>query len=181
MDRYKTLSKFVALALRHQPQRYGLTLDPQGWVALDLLIAAIRRHQRHWPQVTSDDLKRMIAQSDKARFELADGRIRATYGHSIAKKISHLPAAPPERLYHGTSPHAAQAIALHGLKPMKRQYVHLSSQRETAIKVGKRKAATPVILIIEAQKAAAAGLVFYHGNDDTWLCEAIPPAFLCTQ
>jgi putative RNA 2'-phosphotransferase len=36
----KQLSKTLAHALRHAPEEYNLTLDPEGWVGLDDLLAA---------------------------------------------------------------------------------------------------------------------------------------------
>ena len=38
------LSKEVSYALRHHPEEYGLVLDAEGWVALDMLVDALRAH-----------------------------------------------------------------------------------------------------------------------------------------
>lgn len=37
-------SKFLSLVLRHDPERVSLTLDAAGWVAVDVLLAAVNRH-----------------------------------------------------------------------------------------------------------------------------------------
>jgi putative RNA 2'-phosphotransferase len=57
---------------------------------------------------------------------------------------------------------------------MGRQYVHLSADRETASSVGLRKGASPVILVVDAATAAAAGITFYEGNDLVWLADYVP-------
>jgi len=113
-----------------------------------------------WKDLCSSDLERAIAHSEKKRHELRDGRIRARYGHSTPHKISMKPADRPLLLYHGTSPEAAGWIRVGGLKPMGRQYVHLAVDRETAERVGGRKAKEPVVLVVEAARAHATGLRF---------------------
>jgi putative RNA 2'-phosphotransferase len=60
---------------------------------------------------------------------MADGRIRALYGHSVPGKLELAASAPPARLYQGTSPQALGAIRQADLQPMARQYVHLSNNR----------------------------------------------------
>ena len=39
-----TVSKYLAKYLRHAPQDLGLTLQPGGWVPIDDLLAAARKH-----------------------------------------------------------------------------------------------------------------------------------------
>lgn len=175
---YKRLSKTIARALRHAPEDYGLELDRAGWVSVDDLLAALRKKRRDWCDLTQSDLETMIARSDKRRYELEDGRIRAYYGHSVPQIIEKEAAEPPETLYHGTSSGSAAHIAREGLQAMNRQYVHLSTDEATARMVGSRHAPQPVILIVRAREAHAAGVRFYLGNDDVWLADVIPPEFI---
>lgn len=69
-------------------------------------------------------------------------------------------------------------ILAEGLRSMARQYVHMSADHETANIVGKRKDSQPVLLSIYAEKAASAGIVFYHGNHVVWLADYIPAEFI---
>ncbi|MEJ7732202.1 MAG: dienelactone hydrolase family protein [Polyangiaceae bacterium] len=71
------LSKVVAHALRHDPERYGIELDRSGWVAVDDLIAGLRMASRRWRDLTPAALQEMAGASAKQRFELRAGRIRA--------------------------------------------------------------------------------------------------------
>ncbi len=175
---YRQLSKTIAVALRHDPEKFGLTLDAEGWTPVKDLLAALRSRRREWRNLTEADLAAMIEQSTKRRYELADGRIRAYYGHSIAEKIEKTPAEPPQVLYHGTTPQAVASILADGLKPMSRQYVHLSTDSQTARLVARRRTAAPVILEVQALAAHRAGIAFYLGNEDVWLAEHIPPQFI---
>jgi putative RNA 2'-phosphotransferase len=109
---------------------------------------------------------------------MRDGQIRALYGHSLPGKLKKTKAAPPESLFHGTSPKVLAEIKATGLRPMGRQYVHLSVDRDMAVAVGRRKSREPMVLIIAAAQANTAGHSFYLGNDKVWLADNIAPAFI---
>ena len=62
---------------------------------------------------------------------------------------------------------------------MNRQYVHLSSDLDTAVRVGKRHDSRPVIFEVQAGQMYRNGAVFYHsGNDGTWMCETVNPKYI---
>lgn len=171
------LSKTVSHALRHQPWLYELEPDEEGWVPIEDLLAALR--ERHmWRTLSEVDLAAMVEGSDKQRYELRDGRIRALYGHSLPGKLSREPAGPPAILYHGTSPGAVASILAGGLRPMGRQYVHLSIDEVTALQVGRRKSSHPIILTIAAGDAYENGVPFYRGNDLVWLADTIAAPYI---
>ncbi len=115
---------------------------------------------------------------EQERFEIIGDRYRALYGHSIPTKIKKIVKEPPRILYHGTSHRALDSIVKEGLKPMDRQYVHLSFDKSTAISVGKRWDENPVFLAIDAYRAYEEGISFYEGNDSVWLCDEIPPKYI---
>lgn len=177
MDLIK-LSRAVSHALRHEPWLYELELDEAGWVPAAALFIALRAENRSWSSLNEADLALMIARSDKKRYELRDGRIRALYGHSTPQRLLREQAEPPGVLYHGTSPEAAEQIKREGLKPMGRQYVHLSIDTATANQVGRRKAKAPAILRVNAESAHVGGILFYRGNELVWLADDIPPEFI---
>ena len=171
------LSRVVSHALRHEPWVYELELDGQGWVSLESLVEALRL-ERDWSALTVADVESMVSGASKQRHEVRDGRIRALYGHSVQGRIERASAQPPPRLFHGTSPGTVAVIRVQGLRPMGRQFVHLSVDRDTARAVGKRKAPNPVILVVEAQVAAEAGVAFYAGNEKVWLADEDSPAII---
>ncbi|KMN29945.1 RNA 2'-phosphotransferase [Chromobacterium sp. LK1] len=178
---YQNLSRTVSHALRHEPWLYELELDDAGWVPLTALLAALRVERREWRDLGLADLLEMIARSEKKRHEIDGDRIRAFYGHSLPGKLSKQQSAPPAWLYHGTSPEVAELIQREGLRPMGRQYVHLSVDTATAMQVGGRKAAAPVLLKVDATAAYAAGAAFYHGNEMVWLADEVPAEFIMLQ
>ena len=175
---YIRLSKTMSHALRHKPERLGLTLDPEGFVDAELLAERITRTGKFDRTVTVADFEHIIATAEKHRFELRGGSIRAMYGHSVDILVQQTPARPPELLYHGTAHRFLEAIRAEGLKPMDRQYVHCSPTPEWAERVGNRRDRAPAILVVHARAAHAAGVPFYTCNDQVWLSGPIPPEFI---
>lgn len=174
----RRLSKTIAHALRHAPHLYELELDEGGWAEVETLLQALRQHREQWRGLGVEDLERMMASAAKQRYEMQGGRIRALYGHSLPGKLARVPAEPPEALYHGTAPATARVILEDGIRPMSRQYVHLSVDVETAMEVGRRKGAAPVLLRVQARRAhEEEGVAFYEGNELVWLADFVPGAY----
>jgi len=172
------LSRTLAHALRHEPERYELELDSEGWTPIEAVVATLRNKRPDWQHLTATDIAEAIGGSSKRRYEMADGRIRALYGHTTPVKLARASAVPPGWLYHGTSPHALDAIRQSGLKPMTRQHVHLSFRRADAYQAGRRKHPKPVVLLVRAAEAAAAEVSFYLVSDGLWLADRIPWRFI---
>ncbi|HEY6125108.1 MAG TPA: RNA 2'-phosphotransferase, partial [Steroidobacteraceae bacterium] len=105
--------------------------------------------------------------------------IRANYGHSFAERVAHDRQTPPALLLHGTTEAAAPLILRDGLRPMKRQYVHMTPDRELALRVGARRG-KPRIVKVAALAALEDGVVFYRANESFWLADSIPPKYLST-
>lgn len=174
---YNKLSKELSYVLRHAPWSAGLELDEEGWVRTDHLVEALREREE-WEQLHEDDLKKMIDAISKKRHELAGGKIRAIYGHSVPDQIARERKRPPSVLYHGTSRSMLKLIMQQGLKPMARQNVHLSVGTDTAMNVGRRKDKEPVLLRIDAEQAWMNDIVFYEGDEIVWLADFIPAAYI---
>ncbi len=180
---YVELSKEIAHALRHEPWKYELELDEEGWTPVDQLLFALSEEER-WQGIRRGDLEAMIAAMDKRRYELSGDRIRALYGHSIPMCIRKERRTPPDVLYHGTARRFLPAILGagsapgQGLTPQRRQYVHLSVDTETARTVGCRRDGRPALLVVDAKRACADGVPFYFGNEKVWLADSIAPEYL---
>ena len=169
-------SKFLSLVLRHHPETIGISLDEQGWVEIDDLLAAANRSGK---KLTRRLLDRVVRENDKQRFAISsDGtRIRANQGHSVEVDLGLQPAQPPELLYHGTVARFMDSIRSSGLERGSRQYVHLSPDVETARKVGQRRG-RPVILAVESGRMWQDGHTFYQAENGVWLTDAVLPEYL---
>lgn len=178
MEREIELSKKIAFALRHQPEKYGLTLDDKGFVSIQKLISAFRKESR-WSDLSREEIELMIKNSEKKRYEIVDDKIRAYYGHSVPVKIIKEEKTPPDILYHGTDKRFLDSIMEQGLLSNGRQYVHLSQDVITADNVGKRRGGKSVILVIDSKNAYNNGIKFYYGgNDSIWLADFIPKEYI---
>lgn len=171
------LSKTMAYVLRHNPGEFNLVLDNEGWTEVNELLEAIKR-QTKYKDITITDIEKVVATDSKKRYELRDGQIRAVYGHSIKKKIEKRSSEPPTILFHGTTPQAAKTIREHGLKPMSRQYVHLSEDMDTANIVALRRTKAPEILKVRAKEAYLAGVFFSKETNGIWLADTVPPQYI---
>jgi putative RNA 2'-phosphotransferase len=169
-------SKFLSLILRHEPERVGLELGDAGWVGVDELLKAVNSHG---VSLTLDDLKHIVATSDKKRFAFSeDGlRIRASQGHSVEVDLQYAPQTPPELLYHGTATRFLHAIRQHGLQKMQRHDVHLSAETRVTLQVGGRHG-KPMLLTIRAGDMHRAGFVFRCSANGVWLVDHVPPQFI---
>lgn len=172
----KQTSKFLSLVLRHQPGRIGIELDNQGWIDIETLLA---KAAEHGTQITALELQKIVAENDKKRFTFSgDGtRIRAAQGHSVAVDLGITPSCPPDVLYHGTASQNLDAIRAKGLVPGSRQQVHLSSDAQTARKVGQRHG-KPHVLLVAAKEMQANGLLFYQSENGVWLTDHVPAVYL---
>ncbi|WP_328725723.1 RNA 2'-phosphotransferase [Streptomyces sp. NBC_00259] len=176
MDEQRTIkvSKYLSKHLRHQPERIGLALDPNGWVEIDELLRATAAHGF---RITRDELDHVVAANDKRRFMIDGARIRANQGHTVQVDLDLPVTEPPAYLYHGTVGRSLDVIRAEGLRPMARHHVHLSPDRETATHVGARRG-KPVVLSVDAGAMHRAGHVFHVSANGVWLTDAVPPEFL---
>lgn len=174
--RYKRLSKFLSLVLRHKPQEIGLTLDEQGWVDFPVLLKALEQTDLN---TNREELLAMAAANDKQRFsyDATSDRIRAAQGHSVEVELGYSPATPPAVLFHGTVGQFIDSIKKEGLLPRKRHHVHLSPDTETANIVGKRRGEA-IILSVDAARMAQDGLVFYRSENGVWLTDYVLPQYI---
>ncbi len=170
------LSKYLSYMLRHNPQSIGIELDNAGWVSVESLIAASRKHGK---DIRAKDIYEIIRHSDKQRFTLSrDGKyIRANYGHSINVELGYEPEQPPATLYHGTARRFVPTIRKQGLLPQNRQFVHLAVDRDSATTVGQRHG-RPVILDIDSRGMYQDGYTCYQSDAGIWLTKRVPPSYI---
>jgi putative RNA 2'-phosphotransferase len=174
----KETSKFISLILRHKPEAIGITLDEHGWANVDELIAGIAKTQ----PIDMAMLEQIVAEDEKQRYSFNEDKtlIRANQGHSIPVDVELEEKEPPEILYHGTGAKYVSSIDEQGLMPKSRLYVHLSSDEDTAKKVGQRHG-KPVIYVVKSGKMFCDGYRFYKSVNGVWLTKEVPLSYLEKQ
>lgn len=171
----KRVSKKLSLLLRHRPELYQLQLDKQGWCEIAELIASAKKN--NFP-ITQEILEKVVAENDKKRFAFSeDGKkIRANQGHSIPIELGYTSTEPPQFLYHGTATRFMKSIKMQGLQKRNRHHVHLSTDRDTALKVGARHG-VPIILTIQAGRMYQDGFEFFLSENGVWLTDVVPAKY----
>lgn len=169
-------SKFLSLILRHKPETIGLKLDENGWANINELITKTNQKGQ---LLTHELLDKIVSDNDKQRFVISDDglRIRANQGHSLQVDLKLEAKQPPDILYHGTATRFVSSILKMGLQAKSRQYVHLSSDIATAIKVGQRHGKT-IVFQVFAQKMSNDAHLFYLSENLVWLTKKVPTDYL---
>ncbi|WP_460827783.1 RNA 2'-phosphotransferase [Nostocoides australiense] len=173
------MSTRLSKVLRHRPETIGITLDENGWVDIDVLLVALAEHGL---PLTRQDLDRVVSENDKQRYTIDESgtRIRAAQGHSVAVRLDYVAQTPPDVLYHGTPRRNLGSILEHGLDKAERHAVHLSSDVETASRVGARRGEF-VVLVVDAAAMARDGFDFQRSRNGVWLTERVPTAYLSVR
>ena len=174
----KETSKFISLILRHKPESIGITLDEHGWANVDELITGISKTQ----PIDKSMLEQIVAEDEKQRYSFNEDKtlIRANQGHSISVDVDLEEKEPPEHLYHGTGEKYVDSIAVQGLIPKSRLYVHLTSDIDTAMKVGQRHG-KPIIYMVNSGEMFRDGYKFYQSVNGVWLTKEVPFSYMEKQ
>ena len=173
----KHTSKFISLILRHNPGAAGISLDEHGWANVQELIDGINRSDGHI--LDMEMLEEIVRTDEKQRYSFNEDHtlIRANQGHSIPVDVDLEEKIPPDILWHGTGEKYVSSIDRQGLIPKSRLYVHLSSDMETARKVGCRHG-RPVIYQVDCRRMVQDGYSFFLSANKVWLTKEVPVQYL---
>lgn len=173
------ISKFLSLILRHQPETIGIQLDPNGWADVRELL---EKANNHGIKFDREILNHIVETNSKKRFAFNDtlDKIRASQGHSIEVALGYTNQQPPAVLFHGTSEKSVPSILATGLEKRSRQHVHLSSDLETALKVGQRHE-KPFVFKVLAEQMYHDKFEFYLSDNGVWLTDNVPTKYLVTN
>ncbi len=177
MDDRET-SIFISLILRHKPEVIGITLDEHGWADVRELIEGVNRTH----PLTMARLEEIVRTDEKQRYSFNGDhtRIRANQGHSVPVDVEPERKVPPLILYHGTGKKYVSSILREGLIPKSRLYVHLSSDAETALNVGKRHGES-VVFAVDARRMEDDGYCFFLSVNGVWLTREVPVRYLSME
>lgn len=170
------ISKFLSLVLRHKPETISIQLDQNGWTDVNELI---EKANNYGVKFDKETLKHIVATNSKKRFAFNNtlDKIRASQGHSVDIELGYSNQKPPTILFHGTADKFVQSILDTGLEKRNRQHVHLSSDLETALKVGQRHG-KPFIFKVLAEQMYNDNFQFYISDNDVWLTDNVPTKYL---
>jgi putative RNA 2'-phosphotransferase len=168
------IGRMMALILRHQPEKFGLTMDGRGWVDLDGFVNAIldaRQNYSRW--LRKQHIEALVETDEKGRYQIDGGMIRATYAHSVNVNLDDLPEAQVDTLYFPVSEEEQDMVLEAGLRPSDRNMIHLSATPEKAYSAGRVHIADPLLLQIDVKKASDAGNFIFRAGKTVYVTEAV--------
>lgn len=164
----------MSLILRHKPEEIGIVLDDNGYTSVSILLEKLN--------IDIQDLDWIVDNNNKKRFAFNSDKtlIRANQGHSIETVDLELKEVenPPRFLLHGTSYKFLDSIYKDGLLKMSRNHVHLTEDKDTALKVGLRKDEDVILIFIDTEEYLKDGNKIYISENDVYLSDDIKSEYL---
>jgi len=172
------LSRIMAGALRHFPDKLGLIMDGRGWVDIASFIDALGTARSGFDWLRVHHIEALVATDLRGRYQIDGGMIRATYGHTIDVTLDDLPLADLDELYYPVTEEEADMIIEGGLHPTDRRKVHLSGSLGKAIEAGKVRTEEPLILRIDGKKIKKDGVKIYRASNDVYVTDEIDAKYI---
>lgn len=170
-QKYVQTSKKLSYLLRHCRNPLYIDLNG-GWASVDTILQVLHISKKDLDEIVETDAKTRYSYDETGK------KIRANQGHSIPGCVVSMEHPdPPDVLYHGTATRFLDSIMKNGLKPMSRQWVHISPDYETAIKVGQRHG-KPVVLLVHAKQFAEDGNELFLSSNAVWQAKDVPAIYL---
>ena len=127
-----SLGRILALVLRHAPEKFNVDMDINGWVNTRELSEAIGNQRRHYHWLRGWHFEAIANADEKGRYQVENGMIRATYGHSIELDLDLPTDDIPEALYYPCESGDVETLLEYGITAGDRKNVHLSRSIQNA-------------------------------------------------
>ena len=170
--------RIMAGVLRHFPDKFDLEMDKQGWVEATEFVEAVKLQRRHFHFLETKHLQAVVETDPKGRYQLNNGRLRATYAHTLDLDLDLPTDQNPEHLYFACSQEDSDEYLEHGLYPGDRNMVHLSSTRLNALEAGRHIIGRPIVLLVDVRAVEGAGHEIMKAGTTVYLTKDIPGEFL---
>lgn len=165
------LSKFFNYILGNRPYEFGLVPDKNGFVKIKQFLKAVTE-EKGYGFVRQQHINEIIISDYATKIEISDNLIRTTAREKLSdsKTTSNL----PKLLFSCVRNKAYPVVIEKGIRPMGRQHVILSSDRQMALRMGRRFDQSPVLLCVNTQQAKAKQIIFRHAGGSLYSTKFIP-------
>ncbi len=168
------IGRMMALILRHQPDKFNLTMDGRGWIDLEDFVEAIRRARPQYSRwLRTAHIEAVVETDEKGRYQIDGGMIRATYAHSVNVNLDDLPEAQVDHLYFPVSEEELDLVLESGLRPSDRNMIHLSATPDKAYSAGRVHIADPILLEVDVKASTDAGNFIFRAGKTVYITEAV--------
>ena len=165
------LSRFFNYILGNRPYEFGLVPDKNGFVKIKEFLKAVNE-EKGYGFVRQQHINEIIISDYSSKIETSDNLIRTTSREKLPD--SKTTGDMPKLLFSCVRKKAHPVIIEKGIRPMGRRHVILSSDRQMAIRMGKRFDQSPVLLCVNMQQAKAKKITFRHAGGSLYFTEFIP-------
>ena len=168
----RQLSKLLSYILGRRPYEFGLVLDENGFVSIQMLLKAIGE-EKDWKFIRETHFHELLLQEPNPPIELAGSRIRAVDRSRLP--MHTISPDPPKLLYVCVRQKAHAHVLEKGISPSAYPRVVLSSDRDMALRMGRRMDPKPILLSIICNKCREQGVLFYQAGGSLVTAGHIPP------
>jgi len=172
------VARTMAGVLRHFPERFNLKMDRHGWVDVREFIKAMveRQPRYHWLRV--HHIVALIETDPKGRYQISNGKMRATYGHSFEIELDLPTDNIPPRLYYPATAEEVAILLENGIKPADRRMVHLSKTAADAYSAGRVRTEKPELLEVAADEMVKERFVIQRAGRTVFITKEVPPKYI---
>jgi putative RNA 2'-phosphotransferase len=167
----KNNAKIIQYILGHRPDEFGLVLDEHGFIKIKTLIKALHEDVE-WRFMRMSCLKELVLSLDPPPIEINGALIRATDRRNLP--VIRRPSELPKLLFSSIRRRAYPVVMEKGLTPGGDGHVILVSNRDMAVRLGRRIDNDPVILAIQTAAAQSMGGDFEQYGRAIYLADVIP-------
>nr|HDN01142.1 hypothetical protein [Deltaproteobacteria bacterium] len=169
----KRLEKILFVMLGRRPDAFGIVLDKGGWLSIKELHRALDE-ETGMSHITPRGLIQFLSLYKPEKFEYQENYVRVRPESQRPDLTIYNEAKPPELLYVSIRPKAHGHVMAHGLQSsVNKKWIVLSTEKEMALKIGKRRDKHPIIAEISALKSNEAGVVFRRAGKAIYLVEGM--------
>ena len=174
----KRLEKILFAMLGRQPDAFGIVLDKGGWVSIKELHQALMK-ESGVSHITQRGLTQFFSLYRPEKFEWQENYVRVKLELQSPDLTIYKEATPPELLYVSIRPKAHAHVIARGLQTSKnKKWIVLSTEKEMALRIGRRRDKDPVIAEVMALKSNKAGVVFRRAGKVLYLVEGLDPQWM---
>jgi putative RNA 2'-phosphotransferase len=168
-----SLASLMSFILGHRPDEFGLVPDAEEHIAFKELLRAIHE-EPGWAYVRQSHITEVLVGKGRSLFEWDENRIRAL-DRRWTLDSENPGIEVPKILYACVRRRAHAHVMEQGLKSD--TLLALTSDRDMAMRIGRRKDPNPVLLEITTEPARQLGIPFYPFGE-LFLAREVPPRFI---
>jgi putative RNA 2'-phosphotransferase len=168
----ESLAKMLAYILGRSPEEFGLVPDANGYVKIKDLLKALCEEEG-WRHVRRSHLDEVVLVISDPPIEMEGLLVRATRREHL--KNYHVCEKPPAQLFVCVRKKAYPVVLEKGVDAGAHPFIVLSDNPAMAEKLGRRFAASPVLLTVLVSAMQSQGIQFLSAGGSLYLVDRMPP------